>query len=250
MLITHAYRSAATPLLCGLLMIGCQTPPPREPALTGERAVSVPATPSTSLLPLTERSGAYQVTVGDKAPREVAFRYEPGDQPGTWRSVTDDQRVAHLQITPEGAIVMTSEEEHSEGVRVSYEPALLVLPTTVESGPPITQEDIATTVTNLSNGAQRDRGVTAVTMEVVGSRPVETPLGVFEAVVVRKHRRMKLGMAEVDVMVHLALAPGVGVVAESIDRTTRVIGMFQTQVREESRLLRSDGPQVTGGTGR
>ena len=91
-------------------------------------------------------------------------------------------------------------------------------------------------VIGLATGQVRATGQCALTVELLGRRRIQTPAGWFGAYVVRTIRHLDLSIAKSTIVMHTAHAVDHGLVARRVERTTRVLGLFETDVEEEIRL--------------
>jgi DUF3108-like len=232
--------------LAALALAGCQAQPKAPPTypfgpFTAEDIVAhLPdrAYTAAELFPLRAWSGEYVVSSPPEAePAPAPFQLEPAEG-GRWRWQFPGDHEVHLTKDADGSLLIAADVDFTQAAHVDYDPPLRRLPATLKPGEAYEGES-KMVVKHTANGAVRDQGTCAYKVELIESRAVDTPAGRFDAAIVRMTRSIKLNLAQVEVTIVTAYAPGVGVVAEYVDRNTKALGLFTIQSREK--LLLSKG---------
>lgn len=217
--------------MLGVALAGCATP---QAATQSQRDLRPgDAVRAEELFTLESRQVRFERSVGGRT-QEVTFEMSPHDAGWIWAA--EDLRAVQLLPDEDGDIAIAREFEPGEDSDVRYDPALLMLPATLEPNQPATAES-RMTVLNAKGDATRAKGTCHVTVELLGRREVEAPAGRFDCVVLRTTRRIKLDLAEVEVEIHSAYAPGTGLIRQTIDRRTRALGLFGGTTREQLQRL-------------
>ncbi len=193
-------------------------------ATIGPRSQGVPASSqvqaASSYFPLTEGSWSFRRTVArESRPVAVHVTRLTCD---SWRWTVEAVRRVDLRVSEDRSIHVLSEEELEEGVRVSYEPALMLLPGVMEGGR-VYESQSQMIVQDLADGRERDRGDVTLSVRLVEGA-------------VESHRRIDLSLADVQVLTRLWRTDQQVMTHQQIERTTRVAGLFTTQRVEVLRL--------------
>lgn len=205
-------------------------PPPQPPA-TQPAAVT-----AGDLVPLKARSGAFSIQLGKKPAQTVPFAFTDAGE-GVWTYTLEDRSVARFRRGADGGLLVAKETDLDERVDVTYDPALCVLPPTLEPGKPF--ESLSKMVIrNSRDGSLKEKGTCAVRVELIGTQRIVTPAGEFTAVQVRETRQIRLRVAKADVNCDTWYVPGVGEVAEKSLTVTKALGIFGGKEVSESKLAR------------
>ena len=212
-------------LLLVTCIAGCAFDQPVDPApdaLPSITDASIGPVTAEQLFPLQPRRGQF-VTAIDRELRTVApFSLVRRDDRWTWS--VEGLTITHIAVTGDGDYVITSEDDLIEGVRVTYDPALIMLPRELAAGQTYTStSDLH--VTDLDTGASRERGRIASRITLEGLAAVTTAAGTFDAHLVRTDRRMNFGVAEASVRLDSAYIVGRGLVWERLRQRLRVLGV-------------------------
>lgn len=214
-------------------LTACGAAPPRVPALPIDALAEVPLDRSRTLVAVevlpSAGEGTYRRTSDTGGMSEHALLVE--ERAGGELVVTIEGigRAFHT-VDGDGNVRTAREEDFGEGVAVVYDPAIVMLPTRLEAGRKV--ESLARiTVLNLRDRRRRDEGSVRVAVEVLGTAPVSTPAGDRDAVLVRTTRTIDLSLADATVASLRAWAKGEGVVAETVDRRLRALGIFGRDAR-------------------
>lgn len=186
-------------------------------------------------LPLTARVAPIIYTEGQRQRQRKEVVITPVDQ-GLWKEVEPGVHVSYMRHD-RGNLVVTRDEEAGDNVAVMYDPPLVLLSGDLELGKPMRLQT-RMTVLNLATSAQREAGLCRYTLEFLGRQKFDTPVGTFDAFVVRSVRHIDLSLAKVDVTLTIGYVPGVGVVYSRIEQTTKALGLFGGRKIDESRLTR------------
>jgi hypothetical protein len=239
----HRHKRILAATLTCLALTGCATAPKPAPPIT-----ATPSSPGTQGEPLKPGTAVTAMQLEKLHPLTRVFAVDLGPRSGKtlratiestgrnqWRYTLEDSREVDLVLADDGSIQVPRETDVDEQVEILYEPALRLLPPRLVLGEPFEGESHMT-VKNLKDGKLRDQGTVAYRVELTGQRKVATPAGEFDAYIVNSERRIKLGMASVDVAIMTAYAPDGGTVAESITQTTKALGLLGGTKQEVLKL--------------
>jgi hypothetical protein len=182
-----------------------------------------------------DETRVFDVTEGARKGETLTAKLE-ADGPNRWRYTLEDTRVAFIEVADDGSLLVSREQDMAEGVEVTYEPALVMLPPRLTTGEPVKNE-CAVVITDLKDGSVRDRGRCSYTSELIGPA-ADQPSGEPPAWLVRGTRSLDLNLAKADVVIDTACVPGVGTVRERVEQVTRALGLFAITKAEELRLRR------------
>ncbi len=219
-------------------LAGCQRVWKEDPAnaLGKGELVEPVASPHdiVALFPLRADKGRFQIVEGDDDGYVFGWRLEPVGQ--GWVFTYEGYQQVWLRAEADGALRIVREDDLDEEVQVTYEPALLMLPTKLEIGEAIS-ETVTMTVRSLDGSQLRSVGTCINTVTLLGVQTVSTPAGAFEAVIVETRRQVQLPIARVEVQIISAFVPGRGQVAERVVQKVRALGLFDTEEVREERLV-------------
>lgn len=156
----------------------------------------------------------------------------------TWTWAAEDFRVTTLSIDDDGGIRIKSDIEFDEDADARYAPPLPMLPAKLEPDKPVTAES-KMTVYDANGKKIKAKGTCRVTIELLGKRSVDTPIGPIECYVIRTTRKIDLDLANVEVVIHNAYAPalgkgkGSGLVRQAFERHTKALGLLGGKTAEE-----------------
>ena len=235
-----AYRP--TPGLIAIVLVfgataaqmSCQAPGP----IDFDKSTLSPAPPITAarLYPLARYEGQISIQSGNHPAQTHRYRLDNTAGNDKWRINLKDTRAIYLQQTAHGAIQVTREDEHNEGVWVTYDPPMVLLPARVAMDSPI-EHRTRMAVHNRTNGSLRDQGWCTYQVELLGRKTANTPMGLKEVYVMRTTRQIDLKLAEVQVVSETTYLPGVGWLSERVDRITKPMRLFEVHQTESLELL-------------
>jgi hypothetical protein len=223
-----------------VLLTACQSPP--RPGLVPESQVvdeMRPALPTdaATLMPAEPRQAVFQHIAGQAEPTTVPLTIEK-TLSGTWQATFTGMSTQVFRRLDDGTIHLEQDIDNEQNARVSYDPPIVWLPGTLR--PDTTHEGTTTmTVTNLADGSHRDTGPCTYTVQLVGRQHVPTPVGWFDAVLVRMTRKIDLNLADVNVTIDIAYVPRVGMVAQTVEQKIRALGLFPITKHEQFRLMQT-----------
>lgn len=255
---TRVRRGVLTLAVLALCLSGCkakQTVPPAKPGqapqaeqpakplgLLGEAVPLQGEVPLSSLVELRPRQAKYRILQGPMKERTLQSTLTPPEPAeanaaqNPWQLTLESVRTVFLQLDPQGTLLIPAEQDQTDRVFVSYEPAVGFMPAKLKMGR-VTRGTSEMTIASLRTGEVRDTGRCDWYTDVLGQQRVRTPLGEFDAILIRGVREVKLGLATVHVVVDEAYAPGVGLVWERIDRNVRILGLLPARQVEERVLV-------------
>jgi len=222
--------------------VGCQAPPRID---FSKPTLLKPAPPvnAARLYPLVRHEGQVSIRVGNRPVQVHPYSLDNTGENDQWRFGLEGLRATHLQQTSDGAIQITREDEHSEGVWVAYDPPMVLLPARVAMDRPIEQRTHMT-VYSLADNSLRDQGWCTYQVELLGRRTANTPMGLKEVYVLRTTRQIELQLADVQVASETTYLPDVGWLSERIDRITKPMRLFE--VHQTESLQRLDRRPIVG----
>ena len=134
-----------------------------------------------------------------KAPKKGQWKYSrTGDATdGAWR-LESGSTVLHLEVTSEGNVQVTAEEDHDQRVVSKFSPAEPRATTGMKPGASETI-DIDVKVYDLRKPDHLEhQGTLKLTYTYVGAYEVTVPAGTYEAVLLKWHYKGKVGPASVE----------------------------------------------------
>ncbi len=183
------------------------------------------------LQPMREGSWRFEVTEGPRTGKVLTATVK-SDGLRRWRYELEATRVVFFEITENGDLTVTHEQDLEENVDVRYTPALVMLPQTLSVGQPL-EDACDVVITNLKTGGIRDRGRCVYTRELIGPA-AEQP----NTWLVRCNRTLDLRLAKADVTIETVYLPGEGMVTERVAQETKPLGLFTIKKAEALKLLR------------
>ena len=213
----------------------CQAPQPIDSAPSALKPA--PPVNATSLYPLASHAGNISIQVGNQPAQTHHYRLDHANENGNnWRFTLEGIRDTYLQQTANGAIQTTREDEHNEGVWVTYDPPMILLPAKLAMNNPFEQRTHMV-VHNLTDGSLREQGWCAYQIQLLGCKTVETLKGRREGFVLQTRRQIELQLAEVQVVSETIYVPGEGWLSEKINRVTKPMRLFEVRQTESLQLL-------------
>lgn len=238
----HTARPCLLLVVLLALLAGCgakpsgKTPavPDAEKAAQSDGVIrsDAPAIEGLRLNPLKPRSGEVVYTTGHRKGTMASTTLSPLAA-GTWKDVTAN---IHTMVIKDdgGNLIMLSEDDVTENVAIRYDPPFVLIPKHVAMG----EKVIGTTkmtLNHLSTGSPRDSGTCRYVVELLGMQKIATPAGEFDAYLFKTIREIDLSLAKVNITIHTAHVPDVGIVMTRIEQKTKAIGIFSRSSAEESR---------------
>lgn len=167
----------------------------------------------------------------------IVVRLVEAEDGQSWRALVGDRYESVFRINEEGDLVTGVEIDREENARVSYEPAIPVLPAEMVVGEVI-EGEVRMVIRDLRRGTVRQQGPCRYELELLGRRAVATPAGTWEAWIVRTRRTADFGVAGFVLDQHEAYVEGVGRIAGHSVRRIRVLGAWLAPQTEELLLKR------------
>ena len=222
------------------LLAGCCGKYPSSPAPQPSGSSDAPAggdaevVAALDIYPLKPATFKHQYVDGARKGQTFTWRLTR-DADGLW---SDTDEGAHTMFVREkdGAILVMREVDNEENVRIEYDPPLELLPAKLETGKP-RETRCRMMVFDLSTGAQLEEGECVHVVEYLGRRKVRSAAGEVEVCRTRAVRKMKLKLAQVEVLIEIDAVPGLGKVRSRIERNTKPLGLFSVKTVEEVKRL-------------
>jgi len=192
--------------------------------------------PALALMPPRDATGEYRVLdeQGEIKWHSVPFTIQSDGE--SWVIEIRGRHRLHTRLADDGAIVTVREDNLWRDAAVRWETPLVLIP----AGPgenPLAEQEVSVEITNLDGTKKTASGTAYHRLDYLGPEAVTTPAGTFDCHVFRQTRRLRLGMATVDVVVTTAYAPGVGKVATTLDNTVRYLGLVPDRTVERTELV-------------
>ncbi|MEX2213677.1 MAG: hypothetical protein WD768_06095 [Phycisphaeraceae bacterium] len=187
------------------------------------------------LIPLKERSIRIEFTEGELKGMTVDVKIAEGEK-GQWVETAKDARILYYGDS-DGSVVMGREEDFGEKVTITYEPAFVLMPKTLEAGKPF-EGTTKMTVLNRGSGTKKAGGTCKYKVELVRQEKVTTPAGEFDAYLIQTTRDISLDLASVQVTVLTWHVPGQGMVASKVNQKTQALGLFGSEKVEAWKLAK------------
>ena len=236
--LTLAWGCASTPLVVA-------DASPSEVSHTGDPWPTVaPAT----LMPDRVVTGECEV-VKDGESRIAGFTLTPEetDGPGrrAWTMEIEGRHTVRWELRDDGALCLPWQISHGEGVRVEYDPELVLLP---PQGHGPTQTTATMRVFDVETGDERTGGQCTYNVSPAGPEAFEQVLDHKIDLYGRSHMKMDLTLAHAEVIAETAYARGQGPVAEDVTRTVRPLNLLgiTTQTTVRRLMVHAEEPDPEG----
>ena len=206
-------------------------PNPNEPA-TSHIGGPWPPVPPVELMPDAPVTGRCEL-VKDGETRIADFILEPHGE-DAWTMKIEGHHLVRWELRDDGALCLPWQETYGEGVRVEYDPVLVLLP---PEGSGAVRTEAKMHVTNLDDGSTKTRGDVVYTVEPAGpdafDKVVEHQIDLYG----RSTMEIDVTLAKAHVVAETAYARGKGPVAEDVTRTVRPLNLFPMTTETTMRRL-------------
>ncbi|MFW6336140.1 MAG: hypothetical protein ACOC3G_03330 [Phycisphaeraceae bacterium] len=233
-------------LLSVMLFSGCGTTGTTElpsdakgPALSHD-GEPWPKVSPVEVLPDHDLAGRYAIVKNGEA-TTAAFTLKR-IEPGVWTLDIEGHQTARWELDEEGALRLPWQTSVDQGVRVEYEPALVLLP---PKGTGVSRTEAEMTVYHLDSGKQETAGECVYVVSPGGpgvfEPTLERPMALYSSSV----RRIDVPLAEATVRAEVAYAIGEGAIATDLTRVLRPMGLFASTSETTFRVIEI-GPIPSG----
>jgi hypothetical protein len=211
-----------------LLVVGCASQQSSSSSPSTSTATFKPLTkqPDTSALlgPMVE-SIPFAVTDGKFKGKQWTYSHRKGASDKEHLMIFVDQHRSVLNVNDDGRVLLSTEDDYGQQVKVVYDPPLEVIPADMLNHEPkaITS---SMTVYNLDGQSQRDKGACQVSVQILGKQTITTPAGTFEAIMFKTTRQLKLALASGTVTIYDAYAPKKGLVSHRVEQKLITMGFI------------------------
>jgi hypothetical protein len=236
-------------IICPLLLVGSGNAPAaaatsltaaEQAMLTemlGPGVVGAPVAGSTltpEFAPLRDGTWQYKIVHGKdegRVEQHVVTRLEHDRSGASWRYAVGDKKLLFIKQTKDGSLTFVTEENSEEGVVTRYQPPEPGLLTGLAPGQSRTSS-IGVEVSDLSSPAVvSHKGTLEVTYSYLGAYKVTTPLGAYDAALIKWACKGKVGPAKVQDTQYRFFAPKVGMVASVDHLDVSAFLIYQKQTK-------------------
>jgi hypothetical protein len=231
-----------------LLLVGPGDPPAAAASLTageqamlaellGQGVVGAPVAGKTltaDFAPLRDGTWTYQIVGGKNAgqmEQHVVKRLERDPSHASWRYAVGSARLVFIRQMGDGSLTFVTEEDADEGVITRYDPPEPGLLTGLAPGDSRTSS-VGVQVSDLSDpGVVSHKGTLDVTYSYLGAYKVTTPLGTYDAALIKWAYKGKVGPAKVQDTQYRFFAPKVGMIASVDHLDVSAFLLYQKQTK-------------------
>jgi len=247
----HRRCDASSSLLCGtllsvLMIAGCATTGPtgvsREdqgPALSHD-GEPWPKVSPVEVLPQRDVAGRYAIVKNGEA-TTAPFTLQQ-TEPGVWMLEVVGYQTARWELDGAGALRLPWQTSVDQGVRVEYEPALVLLP---PKGAGVSRTEAEMTVYHLDSGKQKTAGRCEYVVSPGGPGAFEPALDAMVSLYSSSVRRIDVPLAVATVTTEVAYAKERGPIATDLTRVLRPLGLFASTTETTFRVIEMR-PLATG----
>lgn len=201
------------------------------PALSHD-GVPWPKVSPAEVLPTGQVAGRYEI-VKNGARSEAPFTLTRSE-PGVWMLKVEGHQTARWEVDGDGALRLRWQTSVDQGVRVAYEPALVLLP---PKGTGVSRTQAEMTVYHLDSGEKKTAGRCDYVVSPGEPGAFEPAVDRGVAVYASSVRRIDVPLADATVAAEVAYAAGRGPIATDLHRTLRPLGLFASTTETTFRLL-------------
>jgi len=181
---------------------------------------------SSTLLPLVERDATFKVTAGERRGQTVRVSIASHDD--HWRLIQPDFKTRHVTRGEDGALLMSQSYVKHKDSRLSFDPAVPLLPSTMAPGA-IKEFRAAVRVTSLDGKRVKASGDCVRRVELLGQRRIEIGDEEVDVYRVRATERFDFTLAHVRVVTTTDFVPGVGQVRQQVSEKITRLGIFSSR---------------------
>jgi len=234
---THVRAGALLSALALVTLLqGCKSAPSLQPGagLTIVRELPAEDVIGADTVYFDEPTNAtYAVVAGEHKGTDRTF--ERRDTTKFGASVKEElsgARIEYLRRDEAGNVVLTAVIDHANNALSLFEPPLVVMPAELPRGKPFEARTAMRVVDSRIQSKEKERGSAVRTVEYIGKRLLNTPIGEIECVQLRISFTADLRMADAETLTMLYVAPEYGVVAEQWSEVVKVFGALTSEKGE------------------
>lgn len=198
------------------------------------------------LLPFEEHTSTVRVLEGPGEGGTLTQRMAEDEDGDRWLLTVDGRQRVHLELGEAGEVLVVREDDFEQNVAVHYEPALVLLPATLERDA-VHEQTVEVTVRRLDRGTVRDRGSCDYRLEVGGVGPLNVEAGQLRGYALRQQRELDLNLAQASVAIETVYVPEMGRAAWRVDRHTRALGVWTSRRQSAYELVEEGEPEAEAG---
>lgn len=178
----------------------------------------------------------FLVTDGKHAHETWQFTSQLQDD-GSILQLFHGQHNSRIKIQDGNFVTLFEENDFSQNAKVVYDPPIITIPAdlTIQLHKPTTHR---MTVYTLDGKSKRDQGICTVELDVLGMQKITTPAGVFDAMVIKENRQLKLGLVKGSVTIYNAYAPKVGLIGHRVETDLITLGFIPLKKLLELKRLK------------
>jgi hypothetical protein len=200
--------------------------------VVGEPVAGQKLTPA--FAPLRNGTWTYQIVGGKDAgqvEQHVVKRLERDPSHASWRYAVGSSRVLFIKQMGDGSLTFVTEQDADEGVISRYDPPEPGLLAGLAPGDSRTSS-VSVQVSDLSDPAVvSHQGTLQVTYSYLGAYKVTTPLGTYDAALIKWAYKGKVGPANVQDTQYRFFAPNVGMIASVDHLDVSAFLLYQKQTK-------------------
>jgi hypothetical protein len=205
--------------------------------LLGQGVVGAPVAGKTltqAFAPLRDGTWTYQIVGGKDAgqmEQHVVKRLERDPSHASWRYAVGSNRLVFIKQMGDGSLTFVTEEDSEQGVITRYEPPEPGLLTGLAPGDS-RSSSVGVQVSELSDPSEVSHtGTLDVTYSYLGAYKVTTPLGTYDAALIKWAYKGKVGPAKIQDTQYRFFAPNVGMIASVDHLDVSAFLLYQKQTK-------------------
>ena len=181
-------------------------------------------TTARALMPTHNIKGIYTADEGKNKGKTFQFTYEVTPK-GLIQNVEGLRRV-YLEWDRKGNLILKRDDDFQENVRVMYNPGLVVLPAKLKEKEPNIKSVSKMEVFGLTDGNRRAIGTVESNITAMWEAKLPLDNKELDAYIVREKRTINLDVANVQLTLDTAFAPGQGKILQMEWRTQKALDIF------------------------
>ncbi len=210
------------------------------PGVVGEPVAGGKLTPE--FAPLRDGTWTYRIVGGKDAgqtEQHVVERLARDPTGASWRYAVGAKGIVFIKKMKDGSLTFVTEENSEQGVITRYEPPEPALLVGLAPGD-ARSSSVAVEVSDLSDPTVvSHKGKLEVTYSYLGAYKVTTPLGTYDAALIKWAYKGKVGPAKVEDTQYRFFAPNVGMLASVDHLDVSALLVYQKQTKFGKLLTRA-----------